>query len=87
MEAPTTPPRPIERREANTIKRTRFFEAYDRKSRSDTIKSIALQHDIRPRTAEYWLRQRRIQGSPAFRRTRKQSTRLGRNYILTKPQL
>jgi transposase-like protein len=63
MSAPTTRNRASEHKEADTVKKTRFFEAYDTKTRG--IKSLATEHNITKQTAYNWLKQHQIQGSPA----------------------
>jgi len=75
-----TPPSSPKRQEYDTTKRARFFDAWDAKEDIDGVGQICqkLNFNLPPSTARYWLRQRDIQGSPAFRRTRKQSARLGR---------
>jgi hypothetical protein len=58
----------------------RFFDAWDSKEKAVGVAQICRKLDfgLAPSTARKWLRQRDIQGSPAARRTRKQSSRLGR---------
>ncbi len=79
--APRTPKKEPGRCERDTLHRARFFEAYDRKLPSTSFNSLCKREGISipPSTGRLWLRQRDIQGSPALRRTRKQSSRLGRN--------
>jgi transposase len=86
MSAPATPHKALEHKEADTVKKSRFFEAFDART-SQSIRSIAVQHGISERTATYWLNQRQNQGSPAYRRGRKLSKRLGRQPQLTDEQL
>jgi hypothetical protein len=86
MSPSTTPPTAVRRAEADTIKKSRFFEALDSRT-GETIRSIVTRYGIPPRTANYWVQQRDIQGSPAYRRTRKLSYRLGRKSKLTDTQL
>jgi hypothetical protein len=85
MSPPTTPNRALKHREADTVKKTRFFEAYDSQTRG--IQSLAAEHNITKQTAYKWLKQRRIQGSPAYRRSRKLSERLGRQKKITNDQI
>src|ERR1700743_836666 len=75
-----TPPSSPKRQEYDTTKRARFFDAWDAKEDIDGVGQICqkLNFNLPPSTARYWLRQRDLQGSPDFRRTRKQSARLGR---------
>ncbi|KMP02256.1 hypothetical protein CIRG_10079 [Coccidioides immitis RMSCC 2394] len=47
--------------EADTITKTRFLEAYDSAELHTSVKTIAQDQGISTRTAEYWLRQQRIQ--------------------------
>jgi hypothetical protein len=77
---PHTPQSSPKRREYDSIKRTRFFHAWDTREKGVSLREICRQSQINVphQTGSYWLRQRDIQGSPAIRRTRKQSTRLGR---------
>jgi transposase len=85
MGPPSTPERTVQHKEADTVKKTRFFEAYDSQTRS--IKSLAAEHDITKQTAYNWLKQRQIQGSPAYRRSRKLSKRLGQQKKITNDQI
>jgi hypothetical protein len=77
MSPPITPPRAIKRKEADTVKKSRFFEAYDSRTRSEgpiqSVESLAIEHGLCKSTAQKWLQKRRIQGSPAYRRSRKHS--------------
>ena len=84
-----TPAKPIKRREFDTIKRGKFFNAYDNRSPSDSLAGICHRADINipPPTARFWLKQRETLGSPALRRTRKISARLGRPFTLLESQL
>jgi hypothetical protein len=87
--SPHTPERCSKRREYDTIRKTRFYNAFDSKRTGDSLGQICKRPDINipPSTARTWLRKREIIGSPAYRRTRKTSTRLGRKYILSTPIL
>jgi hypothetical protein len=88
MSPPTTPDRPLQHREADTVKKSRFFEAFDSRSHSkESLQTLATKHGITKRTACNWLQERRIQGSPAYRRSRKLSQRLGRKPKLTNDQI
>ena len=77
---PSTPLNSPKNREYTTTKRVRFFDAWDSKEKAVSVAHICRKLDfgLAPSTARKWLRQRDIQGSPAIRRTRKQSSRLGR---------
>jgi hypothetical protein len=70
---PSTPPRKTARREYDTIKRGRFFNAFDSKAPSTSLGEICRRPeiDIPPSTARTWIRTREILGSPALRRTRR----------------
>ena len=85
MSAPTTPNRALKHREADTVKKTRFFTAYNSQTRP--FQALARELQITRQTAHNWLKQRRIQGSPAYRRNRKRSTRLGRQPKLENEQI
>jgi transposase-like protein len=65
MSAPVTPKRACKRQEADTVKKSRFFEAFNTRTR-ESLSSIATQHGISKRTASYWLHQHQIQGSSAY---------------------
>jgi hypothetical protein len=64
--------------EADTVKRTRVFNVFDKQHDTESIRSIAALFSIDRHTACRWLHQRDILGSPAHRRSRKRSLRLGR---------
>jgi hypothetical protein len=78
--APSTPPKSPKWREYDTIKRSRFFDAFDSKENSTSLGEIARLPEINipPSTARTWLKKREILGDQARRRTRKTSSRLGR---------
>lgn len=65
---PSTPEYGSTHKEANTITRTRFYDAFDRKSRSQLIRGFTKVFNIPESTARLWLAQRRNLGSPAYRR-------------------
>ncbi len=46
MKAPSTPHHPIKGPEADTIKRSRFFKAYNSRSPGETIKVVAARYNI-----------------------------------------
>lgn len=73
-----TPERTIERCEHSTRKRIRFFEAYDTRYPAESLPALAAEKHIPQRTASRWVRERTQIGSPAYRRTRKRSEKLGR---------
>jgi hypothetical protein len=78
--APSTPPESPQWREYDTIKRSRFFDAFDSKENSTSLGEIArlLEISIPPSTARTWLKKREILGDQARRRTRKTSSKLER---------
>jgi hypothetical protein len=78
MSAPATSDGASRHGKADNVQKARFFEAIDSRTREESIPSIAIKHIISERTAYYWLRQRRIRGSPAYRRSRNISHQLGR---------
>jgi transposase len=86
--APSTPKSKPKRVERDTIQRNRFFEAYDHRG-TTSLNSLCKRDDINipPSTGRLWLRQREIQGSKATRRTRKQSSILGRKSKVTEAVL
>lgn len=87
---PSTPKRrhtKTDRREYDTLKKARFFDAFDRrKLEGKTAKQIYREKDVPKRTAENWLRIRKELGSKAERHTRKLSDKLGRKGKLS-PEL
>ncbi|KAH8749406.1 hypothetical protein F5882DRAFT_82402 [Hyaloscypha sp. PMI_1271] len=74
----TPPPQRSRGIQANTIKKGRFFNAWDTRDSTDTLGAICKATDTTQITARRWLKQREQIGSPALRRTRKLSNRLGR---------
>jgi hypothetical protein len=91
MSPPITPDRTTKHREADIVKESRFFEAFDSRTRDEgalqSLESLAIKYDITKRTACNWLKQRQIQGSPAYRRSRQLSQRLDRKQKLTNDQI
>lgn len=81
---PHTPERAIKRREYDTIRKSRFFEAFDSRENSDSLRQICKKPDINipPPTGRRWLKERDYLGDQAYRKTRKISTRLGRKYTV-----
>ena len=73
-------------KEADTVKRTRFFDAFDRKG-DQAKEEFCGENKILRRTANRWLKERAILGSPAYRKNRKRSKRLGRKPKIPKEQL
>jgi transposase len=86
---PHTPPRETKQVTFDTIQRTRFYDAWDHKEKSEGISKICkgLPQPIAPSTGRKWLKQREQLGSPALRRTRKLSERLGRKPVLSESTL
>jgi hypothetical protein len=78
--APTTPPTSPKGREYNTIKRARFFYAYDNKNDIVSLKEIASRPNINiPRsTARTWLKKRDMLRDLTIRRIRRTGNTLGR---------
>jgi hypothetical protein len=78
--APSTPPQSPKFHEYDTIKRSRFFDAYDSKENDGSLSKLCktLDFNLPPSTARTWLKKREILGDQARRRTRKISSRLGR---------
>ena len=83
--APSTPPGTPASYEYDTIRRTRFFNAFDSAKIGASVGSIArLPHvNIPPSTARRWLKQREKLGNEAFRRTRRRSSILGRRSMVS----
>jgi hypothetical protein len=59
MSPPTTPTRAVQHKEADTVKKPRFYQAYDSQTRGEeSLQSLATKHGITKRTASNWLKQR-----------------------------
>ena len=86
---PRTPSPEPNRREYDTIRKCRFYDAFDSRKKSDSLRQICKNPriNIPPSTARRWLRERDILGSKASRRTRKISRRLGRKYKVAEATL
>ena len=82
-----TPPTTLECKEADTLKKTRFFNAFDAQTGVKKIRPVARTQNVPFSTAQRWLDQRRQLGSSAYRHTRKLSTRLGRPSHVTKDEI
>jgi len=73
---PHTPPQsPTRRREASTVSRSRFFNAFDTREPGETVQNVVKRLNFNysnftfdPRTCERWLRLRRSVGSAAIHR-------------------
>jgi hypothetical protein len=79
-----TPPPSKKRVEADTIKRTRFFHAYDQRERK-TVKTMCMKENVSYETRKSWLCQRDTLSTSAFRRIGK--ARSGRHLKVTNDQL
>lgn len=80
----STPPSRPRACESDTPKTNRFFQAYDTRDASESITSISKDIGITHPTGLKWLRERELLGSPAYRRTRKMSLKLGRRPKVSK---
>jgi len=52
---PRTPPRNLVPGEADTITKSRFFNAYDAQNKDKSLRSIAKSQNVLPGTAHRWL--------------------------------
>ena len=75
---PSTPTNEIHTAEADTIKRTKFFDLWDRKPEEQSRRAFCAENKYHESTARKWLNQRKNLGSPAYRRQRKRLNILGR---------
>ncbi|KAE9366382.1 hypothetical protein N431DRAFT_438767, partial [Stipitochalara longipes BDJ] len=80
----TPPPASTERLEADTVKKTRFYCAYDKEISFKSLRQIAREEETTESTARRWLKQRENIGFLAYRTTRKKSKKLGRRSKITK---
>jgi hypothetical protein len=80
----TPPPGPSEGVEADMIKKTRFYHAYDKEITFKSLRQIARDEKTDEGTARRWLKQCENIGSLAYRYTRGMSTKLGRRSKITK---
>ncbi|OAG38184.1 hypothetical protein AYO21_07644 [Fonsecaea monophora] len=83
----STPDRGLNTGDYDTVKKTRFFEAWDARQPGQSLRSITQAHRIDKKTGSNWLQQRLEIGSPAYRRTRPQSQILGRPSKIEKRQI
>jgi hypothetical protein len=74
---PSTPMKPRKRKEYDTIKKARFFDAYDDRKPGVSLRTVADEYTPSFSTAQRWLNERAKLGSLALRRTRKLIKRLG----------
>ena len=82
----TPPPTCSRPGDYDTIKKLRFYNAYDNRNPNESLRSIAREYAPSLPTAHRWLKERNQLGSPTYRRTRKLSTRLGRRLVVLKEQ-
>lgn len=82
-----TLPGTLECKEADTLKKTRFFHAFNAQIGARKLRPIARAQEIPLTTAHRWLRQQRQLGSSAYRHTRKLSTRLRRPSSVTESDI
>jgi hypothetical protein len=73
----STPTNQLEATEANTVKKRRFYSLFDAKPANQSLRAFSQVSRIPESTARRWLRQREILGTPAYRRTRRLSQRIG----------
>lgn len=66
-----TPPNQRHVGEYNTIKKDRFFNAYDREHGEKSIPTIAIESGTTKSTVKRWLHDRRLNRRDAHRHTRK----------------
>jgi hypothetical protein len=59
-------------------KRVRFYDAWDHRSPTRTLRALEREFGLTHPNGQRWLDQRAYYGSPAYRRTRKLSDKLGR---------
>jgi len=79
-----TPPSNLDSGEHNTIKKTRLFYAFDHRGANEKLPQVARAQRVPVQTARDWIKQRDIIGSPAYRRTRRISKKLGRPSKISK---
>ena len=70
--------------EADTVKKTRFYDAWDCIHNEKSTRQIARDFQTSERIARRWLKEREHIGSLAYRSLRKRSTKLGRPSKVTK---
>jgi hypothetical protein len=71
-----TPNRHIANREYDTVKKTRFYDAYDERFPRESLRSISRSENVPKSSARKLLQQRKLLVSLAYRRTRLQSQNL-----------
>jgi hypothetical protein len=77
---PSTPDNKEGPGEWSSIQKTRFYDAYDARTLGRSWRSFCAKKKVPESTARYWLYQRSIIGSDAYRKTRQRSKNLGRNF-------
>ncbi len=80
----TPPPSPSKGREANTMRKTRFYDAWDREHERRSMRAIYKDYNITKGTGRLWKRQREELGSLAYYYTRKLLSNLKRRLKITK---
>ena len=75
---PSTPPNVTGPGEPDTTKRTHFYATWDAREEGEGRNAFCDRTGYRRSTTSKWLKQRKELGSPAYRRTRKLSNKLGR---------
>ena len=77
---PTTPIKKLDNTEADTIRKTRFFEGHDHRKPSESITQIGLKYGVKSSTTSEWLKDRASRGTQAYRRRCPKAQGLGRKY-------
>ena len=75
---PRTPPTTTGPGEANTVKKTKFFDAWDARPKGESQRAFCNRTKYLRTTTQRWLDQRDQLGDIAYRHTRQLSNRLGR---------
>ena len=79
----TTPDRHIANCEYDTVKKTRFYDAYDERFPRESLRSISRSENVPESSARKLLQQRKLLGSLVYRKARPQSHNLGRHEIVS----
>lgn len=82
--APTMPQKSRKRREFDTIKKFRFYNAFDTKSTDASLRQIAKLPEIKvpDSTCRRWFKERESLGKEALRLSRKRSSTLARKLLV-----
>ncbi|XTI90610.1 hypothetical protein V2W45_1243583 [Cenococcum geophilum] len=80
----TPPPGPLEGYKANTVRKTQFYNAWDREHKHWSIRAICKDHDITEGIGRLWKKQREELGSLAYYYTRPPLSKLGRRLKVIK---